>query len=353
MKAVRFHEQGGPGVLRYEDAPEPEPGAGEVLVAVGACGVNQLDVITRTGKTPAKIPLPHISGSEVAGRIARLGTGVEGWQPGERVVVAPYFFCGRCEYCRRGEDNFCLRGDILGLIGDGGFAEYVKVPASSLLPIPENLDDITAAALALAFPTAWRMVVKRAQVRPGEEVLVMAASGGVGSAAVQVAALCGARVIAAAGSDEKLERARELGAAAIINYNTQDLRQEVRRLTDRRGVDVVVENPGQATWERSVSALARDGRLVTCGAHTGVEGQINLWNLFARQNAILGSYGAGRDDLAQVLSLVSQGKLRAVVHRTYPLEQVADAQRALEERSHFGKLVIVVNSAQCTVHSGQ
>lgn len=342
MKAVRFHEQGGPEVLRYEDAPDPVAGPGEVVLRVGAVGVNQLDLIVREGKTPLTIPLPHCSGSEVAGRVARVGPGVQGWQEGQRAVVAPYFFCGACEYCRAGEDNFCLRGDILGLISDGGYAEEVKVPASSLLPIPDSLDDTQAAAVALAFPTAWRMLVKKAAVRPGEDVLVMAAGGGVGSAAVQIAALAGARVIAAAGSDEKLERARELGAWATINYEAQDVRNEVRRLTDRRGVDVVVENPGQATWERSLAALARNGRLVTCGAHTGVEGKLNLWNLFARQNTIIGSYGASRDDLAQVLKLVAQGKLRPVIHRTFPLEGVAEAQRLLASRGQTGKLIIAV-----------
>lgn len=340
MRAVVFEQFGGVEQLRVADVAAPTPGVGEVLVRVRACGLNRLDVLVRGGKTPAKVPLPHISGSEVAGEIAELGAGVSGVAIGQRVAVAPYLFCGRCEYCLAGSEEICLRGDILGLMSQGGYAEYVKVPAASVVPLPEGVSFEAAAAVSLATLTAWHMLVTRAQVRPGEDVLVHAAGSGVGSAAIQIAKLAGARVIATAGAAAKLDRARELGADAVINYNEQDFLQEVRRLTNRRGVDVVVEHVGQATWEKSVACLTRNGRLVSCGTTSGTEGRLDLWAFFAKQVQLIGSYGGTRHELAQVLRLVADGRLRPVIHAIYPLEEAATAQQVLESRDFFGKLVL-------------
>ena len=339
MKALRFHEHGGPEVLRLEEVPDPRPGDGEVVVRVRACGANRLDLWVRQGSVPVKVPLPHISGSEVAGEVAALGPGVRGASEGQRVAVHPYLFDGTCEYCLAGEESTCLRSDILGLISDGGFAELVKVPASALVPIRDGLGFEQAAALTLAAMTAWHML-DRARIEPGETVLVLAAGSGVGSAAVQIARLRGARVIATASSDAKLERARELGAHELVNYAREDLREAVRRLTNRRGVDVVVEHVGQATWPASVASLARNGRLVTCGATTGSDAHFDLWSFFAKQISFIGCYGGRRDDLRSVLSVAAAGDLRPVIDRVLPLDKVGEAQAALEAREQFGKIII-------------
>jgi NADPH:quinone reductase-like Zn-dependent oxidoreductase len=340
MKAMVFHEQGGPEVLQFEDVPTPEAGPGEAVVRVLACGANNLDLRVREGRVPAKIPLPHISGSEAAGEIAKLGTGVKGFTVGQAVAIAPYLFCDQCEFCQAGAENACVRGDILGLMSQGAYAEYVKVPASSLVPLPEGIDAVSAAAVGLAAITAWHMLIERAGLQPGEDVLVHAAGSGVGSAAIQLAKLAGARVIATAGSQEKLLRAKELGADEVINYHEQDFAQEVRRLTGKRGVHVVVEHIGQATWEKSIASLARRGRLVICGTTSGAEGKIDLWSFFAKELSFFGSYGGTRRNLAHLLKLVATGRFKPVIYRTLPLESVAEAQRIMAAREQFGKIII-------------
>ncbi len=340
MKAIVFHEQGGPEVLQFEDVPSPEAGPGEAVIRVLACGVNNLDLRVREGRVPAKIPLPHISGSEAAGEIAELGTGVKGFTVGQAVAIAPYLFCGQCEFCQAGAENECMRGDILGLMSQGAYTEYVKVPASSLVPLPEGVDAVSAAAVGLAAITAWHMLIERAGLQPGEDVLVHAAGSGVGSAAIQIAKLAGARVIATAGSQEKLLRAQGLGADEVINYHEQDFAQEVRRLTGKRGVHVVVEHIGQATWEKSIASLARRGRLVICGTTSGAEGKIDLWSFFAKELSFFGSYGGTRHNLAHLLKLVAAGRFKPVIYRTLPLESVAEAQRIMAAREQFGKLII-------------
>ncbi len=339
MKAVYFEEHGGPEVLRFGDVPRPEPGPGEALLRVLACGVNRLDVYSRAGRT--KVSLPHISGSEAAGEVVAYGTGVLQPVPvGQLAAIAPYLFCGECEFCRRGQETLCIRGDILGLASQGAFAEYVTVAAHSLLPIPDGVSASAAAAVGLATITAWRMLTDRANLRAGETVLVHAAGSGVGSAAVQIAKLFSARVIATVGSREKMEQARRLGADDVINYNEIDFAQEVRTLTKKRGVDLVVEHIGAATWEKSQACLARHGRIVTCGTTTGNEGTTNLWTLFAKELSLIGSYGGTRSDLEAVLSMVANGKLKPVIARTLPLESIPEAQTMLEQRTVFGKLII-------------
>lgn len=338
MKAVRIHEHGGLGVLTYEDAPEPEVGSGDVLIRVKACALNRLDLFVRQG-IPG-VTLPHILGSDVAGVIAELGGEVEGYAKGDRVVINPGLSCGDCEYCRRGEDSLCNSYGIIGEHLDGGYAEFVKVPARNLMSIPEEFSFEEAAAAPLVFQTAWRMVLTRAKVRPGEDVLVLGASGGVGTAAVQIAKLAGARVFATAGTDEKLEKLAALGVDVPINYSKTDFSTEIWNLTGKRGVDVVVENVGEATWEGSLRCLARDGRLVTCGATTGPKPTTDIRLVFWRQLRLIGSTMGNRAEFHDVMNLIWQRKLRPVVDRVFALQDAKEAQQVMENGEHFGKLIL-------------
>jgi len=341
MRAVQFHQHGGPEVLRCEDVPDPTPGPGEVLVRVRACALNHLDLWERRGLERVTFPMPHISGSDVAGEVvAAVGVDVN---PGRRVMLQPGLSCGRCAACLSGRDNECAQYEVLGYRNHpGGYAELVKVPAQNLVSIPDDIDFVQAAAFPLTFLTAWHMLITRAQLKRGEDVLVLAAGSGVGQAAVQIAFLHGARVFATAGSDEKLERARALGAYEVINHHTQDLAQEVLRLTNRRGVDVVIEHVGEATWPKSVRAMARGGRLVTCCATTGPRGALDLQVLFAKQLSIMGSYMGTKGELLRVARFFFAGQLKPVIDRTFPLAGAADAQRRLEQSGQFGKIVLEV-----------
>jgi len=343
MKAVRFHAHGGPEVLRYEEAPDPLPRAGEIVVRVRACALNYLDVWERRGLPGIRLPLPHISGADISGTIETVGPGTEHLKPGEKVLVNPGLSCMHCPACFRGDDSLCRHYSVLGYFNDGGFAEYVRVPAVNALPYPDPLGFAEAAAIPLVFMTAWQMLVTRGRSRPGEEVLVIGAGSGVGSAAVQIARLFQARVFATAGSDEKLEKAKALGANHLINHSTQRIRDEIRRLTDKRGVDIVFEHPGAATWDESIASLAPGGRLVTCGATTGFEAKIDLRLVFARQISILGSYMGSKAELLEVLNLVRAGTLRPVIDRTLPLAEAAEAESILERRENFGKVVLTVS----------
>lgn len=335
MHAIRFHEHGGPDVLRYEEVPDPVPGPGEVLVRVKACALNHLDLWQRRGLQRVSIPLPHISGSDVAGEV--VGGDAE---PGLRVMLQPGLSCGRCSACLSGRDNDCPRYDILGYHTDGGYAELVKVPAKNLVPIPAAISFVDAAAFPLCFVTAWHMLVTRAGVKPGDDVLVIAAGSGVGQAAIQVAALHGARVLATAGSPAKLELARKLGAAEVIDHHAQSISDEVKRITGRRGVDIVIEHVGKETWNASMKCLAPGGRLVTCGATTGPDVSIDVRFLFSRQLSVLGSYMGTKGELLAAARFFFAGRLRPVVDRTFPLDRAADAQRHLEAAQHFGKIVL-------------
>jgi NADPH:quinone reductase-like Zn-dependent oxidoreductase len=341
MRAVCFHQHGGPEVLRYEEAPDPELEPGEVLVRVRACALNHLDLWERRGLPRVAIPLPHISGSDVAGEVSV--SKVPEVRIGVRVMLQPGVSCGRCEACLSGRDNECPCYEVLGYRNHpGGYAEYVKVPAQNLVPIPDAIDFVHAAAFPLTFLTAWHMLITRAHVQRGEDVLVLAAGSGVGQAAIQIAVLHGARVFATAGSDEKLERARSLGACEVIHHHQQDIAAEIRRMTNNRGVDVVIEHVGEATWARSVRSLARGGRLVTCGATTGAKGALDLQALFAKQLTIHGSYMGTKGELMHVARFFFAGRLTPVIDRTYPLNEAALAQQRLEESGQFGKIVLEV-----------
>lgn len=343
MKAVRFHEYGGPEVLRYEDAPDPIIAPHEALVKVRACALNHLDLWCRKGLLGITTPLPHISGSDIAGEVAAIGSIVTRITPGQRVVVSPGMSCGQCIYCLSGRDTACRSYEIVGGYRiDGGYAEYVKVPEVNILPIPEGMSFEGAAAFPLTFLTAWNMLVNLAHVKRSDEVLVMGAGSGVGSAAIQIAKLFGARVIAAAGSDEKLDKARALGADDGINYVNQDLVAEVRRLTVKRGADVIFEHVGGAVFEKLIPVLAVGGRLVTCGATAGHLAQTDIRYLFMRQASIMGGFMGPKADLLRIVQELARGTLKPVVDRVFPLKEAAAAQCAMEDRKLFGKLVLVI-----------
>jgi NADPH:quinone reductase-like Zn-dependent oxidoreductase len=342
MKAVRFHKHGGPDVLQYEDAPDPSARPGWIVVRVRACALNHLDLWQRRGLERVTIPFPHISGADVAGEVSELGEGVAHLRVGERVMLQPGLSCGECARCRAGEDNYCTRYDVLGYQSDGGYAERVAVPAVNAIPLPDKIDFVKAAAFPLAFLTAWHMLHTRARLTAADTVLVVAAGSGVGQAAVQLSRVAGARVIATAGGAAKLAMAKQIGADAVIDHYQDDVVARVRELTDRRGVDVVVDHVGVATWDRSVRALARGGRLVTCGATTGHDARLDLRHLFARQLSLLGSYMGGKPELLRASELFFSGHVDPVVDRTFPLSETARAQAYLESSSQFGKVVLVV-----------
>ncbi len=342
MKAVRFHRHGGPEVLQYEDVPDPEPSSDEALVRVKACALNHLDLWARNGLPNVTIPMPHISGSDIAGVVEWVPPEERSFSRGDEVLVNPGIGCGRCDRCLSGRDNQCREYTIIGYGLDGGYAELVKVQRTHLIRKPRAMNFEEAASFPLVFETAYHMLVNKARAGPGDTVLVMAANSGVGSAAVQVAKLLGARVIATAGGPEKMKKAKSLGADETIDHYKQDVLAEVKRLTEKRGVDVVIEHVGKATWQGSLRALAKGGRLVTCGATTGADAATDLRYVYNRELTVCGSYMAGMGELLEVVRLFEKGRLKTVVDSMFPLVKAAEAQSRLEGSLHFGKIVLTV-----------
>jgi NADPH:quinone reductase-like Zn-dependent oxidoreductase len=338
MKAAIFREFGGPDVLRYEEVHDPKPRKDQVLVRVKACAMNHLDLWVRKGLPGVK--LPHILGSDVAGEIVEVGEYVTGLRVGQRVLLAPMHFCGHCEQCVAGRQNLCREFTVLGNGVDGGDCELIAAGPASVIPIPDNLGFNEAASVPLVFLTAFHMLTGRAALRPGQTVLILGANSGVGIAAIQIAKLFNATVIATAGDERKAQKARELGADYVINHYQQKIGDEARKITNKAGVDIVIEHVGVATWNESVKALKPGGTLVTCGATTGYEAQIDLRFLFSRQLALLGSYMGTLGELHEVLKHVFSGKVKPVVDRTFPLADVRAAHEYLESSQMFGKVVL-------------
>ena len=342
MKAVRFHRHGGPEVLQYEEAPDPVPNADEALVRVRACSLNHLDLWARNGLPNVEIPMPHISGSDVSGVVEWVPEEEKEFHRGDEIVMNPGVACGRCEKCLLGLDDQCRYYTIIGYGTDGGYAELVKVPRTNLVRKPEGMSFEEAASFPLVFLTAYHMLVTKARVLAGEKVLVLAAGSGVGSAAVQVAKAFGAEVIATAGGSDKLAKAKSLGADHVVDHHQQNVLEEVRRITGKKGVDVVVEHVGKATWEGSVKALAKGGRLVLCGATTGAEVMTDLRYVYNRELTIYGSFMSSRGELLSVTKLFESHRLRPVVDSVFPLQKAAEAQKRMEGSQHFGKIVLKV-----------
>ncbi|HEX3034996.1 MAG TPA: zinc-binding dehydrogenase [Thermodesulfobacteriota bacterium] len=342
MKAVVIYEHGGVDKLKYTEIPNPDVQANDVLVEVKACAMNHLDIWVRKGILNLNLEYPHVLGSDVAGVVAKVGRSVSGVEAGVPVLVYPGITCRRCTYCLSGRDNLCREYQILGEHRSGGCAEYVSVPMESIIPMPKNISFEEGACIPLVFLTAWHMLVSRARIENGETVLVHAAGSGVGSAAIQIAKLFGATVITTAGTDEKVEKAKRLlGADYAINYRGQDFFAEVQKITERGGVDIVIDHTGAINWERSILSLTMGGRMVVCGATSGHEGKMDIRRLFANRLSILGSTMGTKNDLLEVLKHVESGKLKPVLYKVFPMAQVAKGHILMENRDVFGKIVLI------------
>jgi len=340
MKAVQIRSHGGPEVLEYTDIPEPQLCADEVLVRVRAAALNHLDLFVRNGIPGVKFKFPHILGSDAAGEVVAAGELCRRVQPGQRVLLSPGLSCRQCLACLEGRDNECRSYTLLGTGVPGVNRELINAPEYAVIPIPDSLDYLHAAAAPLVFVTAWHMLLTRARLQPGEDVLVLAGSSGVGMAAIQLARWFHCRVIATAGSEEKMARCKELGASFVLNHHRDHVPTEVRKLTGKRGVDVVFEHVGSATWDRSRECLAPSGRLVTCGATTGYDVALDLRYLFSKQQSLLGSFMGTLGELHRVLRLVFDGALRPVVDSVFPLTAIRAAHERLEHTERFGKVVV-------------
>ncbi len=339
MKAIIFHEQGGIDKLRYEEVATPAITPSEVLVKVNACAVNYLDIRARRDR-PEVQPFPHILGSDISGEVVEVGGEVHNVAPGDRVVLSPCIPCEQCPDCLSGDENMCDFQELLGFQTNGGYAEYVKAPAKNAIQIAPNLSYVDASAIPIAYLTAWHMLVTRAQVRPGDDVLILSAGSGVGSAGLQIAKLCGARVFATASTDEKLERARQMGADFTINYTQTDFSEAVLDGTNGRGVDIVFEHVGAATWDQSIASLAKKGRLVSCGVTTGNIGEIDIRKMYQKQLTLMGSALGTRSELQTIIRLAEQGKLTPIIAQVLPLQEAAEAHRIIEARENFGKVCL-------------
>jgi len=341
VKAAYFKEHGGADKILYGDYRDPAAGAGEVVVRVRACALNQVDMLLLDGRFPPPEGLPHVNGCEITGTLEAVGAGVTGLEKGARVILFPGLSCGRCEYCLRGQRTVCTRYGYLGAHKDGGYAELVKTPAANVLALPEAISFEAGAAVPLAMLTSWHALVAQAGCRPGQTVLVQAAGSGVGSAAIQIARLCGARVITTVGSDDKIDFAKALGAERVVNYRTQDFVEETKRWTGKRGVDIVIEHIGGDTFERSVQALTRLGTLVTIGSHDTHWGRLDLRHVYSKNLRVVGTNLGSILELGAILEHLVDGRLRAVVDRVFPLADARAAVQHVLDRKNKGKVVLV------------
>ncbi len=341
MKAIRFHKHGGPEVLQIDQIPEPPLKDGSALVQIKFASVNHLDIWLRKGLPGITIPMPHILGADASG-IVKEAKGTSDLKPGDRVYLNPSLTCNTCEFCAEGNSSMCTSYSILGEHCDGTYTEFVTAPAQNVLKIPDGVPFETASAAPLTYLTAWRMLMTRARLKPSEDVLVISAGAGVGVACVQIAKIAGARVLTTSSSEEKCKRLKELGADIVINHKEKDFAREIRQLTNKRGVDVVVDYTGKETWQKSLLALKRGGRLVTCGATSGYDPIEDIRHIFYRQLDILGSTMGNAKELQSVMKLVFAGKLKPVIDRILPLADAKKAHELIESRAVFGKILLQI-----------
>jgi NADPH:quinone reductase-like Zn-dependent oxidoreductase len=345
MKAAIIREHGGPEKVCIEEIAEPKAGAGEVVVEVRAAALNHLDIWVVKGRPGATHAYPHVVGSDAAGVIAAVGPGVRGRFVGEEVIVNPGLSCGACEFCNRGEHSECADFGLLGLSRPGTFAERVAVPAVNVYAKPSHLSFEEAAALPLAYVTAWRMLATRANVRPGETVLIHGIGGGVALAGLQIALLLGARVIVTSSSDKKLDAASRLGASNTINYaRTKDVAAEARKITGGRGVDVAFDTSGAATWPVDIASVRRGGRVVICGVTTGASAETNLQAVYWNQITLIGSTLGSHEDFRSLLEPVSATRLKPEVDKVYPLDKAREAIERMVKGDQMGKIVLSVSN---------
>ena len=345
MKAVYITEHGGTEVLTYGDRPEPDPGPNEVKVSVKAAGINRLDLFTRLGVRGTRLPLqePHVLGGDAAGEVVEVGSEVSNIRASDRVVVNPRLLCGECRYCVAGEDELCVNPGMLGSTVNGSYAEYINVPAANAHVLPDSISYVEAAALPTVFMPCWSILLRRAALKPWETVLILSASSGVGTAAIQVAKnVVGARVIATTSSDEKARKARELGADEVIDYTSEKVDERVEELTDGRGVDVVVDHVGAEFWPAASASLAPGGRYGICGVTSGYKAELQMGLMFLKNLTVMGVFMGRNSDLRQIVDLAGRGRIRGIIHETFPLEDAARAHETMEGRSFFGKLVLTV-----------
>ncbi len=340
MRAVVIQEHGDLDKLIYTQVPDPAPGPHEVIIKVKACALNHLDIWTRLGMPGIQIPMPHILGSDVSGEITALGKNVKSLKVGKRVIASPGLLPKNDPLAGTDWESLSDSYKILGFQVNGGYAEYVKIPAQNIIPVSDRLTFEEWAALPLVFTTAWHMLITRAELKKGETVLIHAAGSGVGMAGIKIAKQIGAKIITTVGSDEKVKRAREIGAHHVINYRKTEFDKEVQLYTDGRGVDVVLEHIGPETFNKSLACLKKKGRLVTCGVTSGPSVQFDLRFLFVRQYSVMGCYMGGIAELKKVVKWVEAGKLKPVVDKTFPLKEAGRAQERMLARQNFGKIVL-------------
>ena len=343
MKAAFFREHGGLEKIEHGELPDPVPGPGQVRVRIRAGALNHLDIFVRNGIPGIPVALPHVMGSDGAGVIESVGPGVTRVKPGDEVVLNPGVHCGECEFCLKGEHSLCVTFSLLGEHVAGTFAGFVVAPAVNAYPRPSALTWEESAAFPLTFLTAWRMLVTKARVKPGESLLIIGIGGGVAVAALQIGKLLGLTVYVTSGSEEKLARARDLGADAGIDAAKSDFAREIRKITGKRGVDVVLDSVGKATWKQSIAAAAKGGRLLTCGATTGPNPETDLGRIFWNQLTVYGSTMGTHGEFAEMLRIFRDGKVRPVVDAVFPLSKAREAVRRLEEKKQFGKVVLRVD----------
>jgi NADPH:quinone reductase-like Zn-dependent oxidoreductase len=342
MRAIVIGEFGGPEVLRYTDVAEPQAGSGEIVIRVHSVSVNRtLDCVVRAGEYPVTIRLPHVLGVDPSGDVVEIGTGVHGFELGDRVATVSIIPCLGCKQCVKGLEANCVASKHIGLHRWGGYAEYVSVPARNAFEIPGNLGYAEGTIITRHFPMALNLLTGKTTIRPGEWVLVMGAVGALGSCCVQVAKMLGARVIAAAGTDDRVELAKTYGADCGINYRARDLKKEVMKLTGGEGVDVVCENIADPTlWQGAFGSLAIGGRMVTAGAHGGGQVALDVKSLYLRRLSILGAAGTNPYDVEKALDAARAGRIRAMAYRTLPLSAAADAHRIVEQNRIAGKIIL-------------
>jgi NADPH:quinone reductase-like Zn-dependent oxidoreductase len=343
MRAAFIREHGSLDAIQYGEFPDPVPGPGQVRVRLRAAALNHLDIFVRNGMPGIPVPLPHVMGSDGAGVVDSLGQGVTRVREGDEVVLNPGIHCGVCEFCLRGEHSLCIDFLLVGEHLPGTFAEYVVLPAGNAYLKPKGLTFEEGAAFPLTFLTAWRMLVTKAGARPGESLLILGIGGGVSLAALAIAKLLGLSVGVTSGSTEKLDRAKELGADFTIDHSAVDFARETRRITGKRGVDIVLDSVGKATWKRSIASLARGGRLVTCGATTGPDPETDIARIFWNQLTVYGSTMGNHGEFADLLRIFHDGRLRPIVDSVFPLAQTREAVRRLEEKKQFGKIVLRID----------